>query len=504
MTNLTKSNHAKYVFLIPRNGQYGIKNLIKPLKHFFNGAFWCIDIQHRDVAKRISQEAGIIYGELELDPGESFDDLRRKNTASFLLENIDKTSLEIDALKASLKVTELDEEALKDKLESLSGCLDEGAQLIDLLSKREIMLNRLKQIEADQRISQINFTPGGIELNQATDLRKKFNDKLEEYRGKKYIGLCQKTLPEIDDKLLGLRKMILLAAAPNCGKTTLTIQLALDILRNHPEACLIYFSLEMSELDIYSRLHCNVAKMTWKRFMLGTSDIHHDVFFTSEELSRMNESSKTIDEFGNRLQIIDTTRAPSIDSARAIAFINEVKSKTGSTRVIVVIDYLQVWPMPDNVSKSDLEADKWRIGELKKIRDAINEDPLIIISEARKPNNGAPEWGSDMSDVMGSARATYTPDAVMLLAQLNAKSLCARILQDKETSIKDEIADAVSTYLSDTSICQLRVPKGRDGMERFTTYLKFYHRESRFEATSIEELRSELGRIIRSASHGAK
>ena len=38
---------------------------------------------------------------------------------------------------------------------------------------------------------------------------------------------------------------------------------------------------------------------------------------------------------------------------------------------------------------------------------------MLSISEARKPS-GNGTWGGDMSDIMGSARSTYTPDMILL------------------------------------------------------------------------------------------
>jgi hypothetical protein len=77
-----------------------------------------------------------------------------------------------------------------------------------------------------------------------------------------------------------------------------------------------------------------------------------------------------------------------------------------------------VWPVPDAVAKhirSDIDADKWRIGQMKELRDAVgSENAALVISEARKPSSDAQEWAGDMAAVMGAARGTYTPDMVLL------------------------------------------------------------------------------------------
>ncbi len=247
-------------------------------------------------------------------------------------------------------------------------------------------------------------------------------EKLKTLRGKKHLGLCQKTIQEIDDKLLGLRKLIVLAAAPNVGKTAITNQFVIDILKNHPESCVVYFSLEMTVEDLLIRTLCNQTQMDYKTFVLGSDQsggMIRDAFFSEMELTAINKAQIFLKSLRNRLQIVDKEMCPFLTASHAIAYINTVKQRTGCERVFVVIDYLQVWPLNPQVRFfNENEIDKWRMGEAMKIRDAINGDPIIVISEARKPQ-GDGKWGGDLSDVMGAARMTYSPDAVLLFSQLD-------------------------------------------------------------------------------------
>ncbi len=159
---------------------------------------------------------------------------------------------------------------------------------------------------------------------------------------------------------------------------------------------------------------------------------------------------------------------------------------------MIIVDYLQVWPTRDSGRFSnEIELDKWRIGEMKKIRDAINNDPILVISEARKPGQKEDEWGGDLSDVMGSARGTYTPDAVMLFSQLQPKAIKAlwnsyKLPQVKitEEKNKDEESEGktIISFLSTLgiSICRLRLAKCRDGMTRFSTDVSFFFKKNQF------------------------
>jgi replicative DNA helicase len=355
--------------------------------------------------------------------------------------------------------------------------------------------------EAKQSISvvQQSSTFSQFSIVDVEDMVENLENRLKKFRGQKYLGLCQKTLPAIDDNLLGLRKLILLASAPNVGKTAFTIQLAIDVLKNHKEACLIFFSLEMPPFDILTRMYCNLSQMDYKTLVFGNggNDRNNDpsAHHTKEDLESIKEAKLKILEIGNRLQIVNSSNIFSFDSRKVISFINEVKEKTKTERAIVIIDYLQVWPLPVNRKfASELEIDKWRIEETKKIRDGINDDPVIVISEARKPSNGEISgWGGDMSDVMGSARTTYTPDCVLLLMQMSTEDTAKLIHKDEKLKDKEKI-EKVKDFLMEKGIavCKLTCPKGRDGMQRFSVYLKFLYKKNTFTQTSDEAIRIEF------------
>jgi replicative DNA helicase len=330
---------------------------------------------------------------------------------------------------------------------------------------------------------------------------------LKKYRGQKYLGLRVKTIQEFNEKFLGLRGLILLAAAPNVGKTALTIQIALEVLASEEDASLVYISLEMSEEQIFRRMLLNLSGLNFNSFVFGSQkheiDIENrDAFFTKEELNQIKQAENTLKSFGDRLQIIDQSTCPYIDSRIIINHIESIKQRTNNSRIIVIIDYLQVWPTPTNPSirfASENEVDKWRIAEMKKIRDAINDDPIIVISEARKPNPNEEEWGSNLSDVMGSARGTYTPDVVMLFSQITPKAIkklwSAKKMPTIELSQEHEDLDdkekngiAITSFLAEhgISFCKLKAPKCRDGMQRFSCTLGFYFQKNIF--LSLEKI----------------
>lgn len=329
---------------------------------------------------------------------------------------------------------------------------------------------------------------------------------LEKHRGKKYLGLTVETIKEFNENFLGLRGLMLLAAAPNVGKTALTVQLALEVLSSQEDTCLVYISLEMSEEQIFRRMLLNLSEKSFRTFVFGSQkqsifdNEGRAAYFTEGEIEDIECAQKKLLEFGNRLQIIDQSTCPYIDSQTVANYVEALKERTKTSKAIVIIDYLQVWPIPPNTRLSnENEIDKWRIGEMKKIRDAMNkeEEPVIVISEARKPSGGKEgNWGGEMSDVMGSARGTYTPDVVTLLSQVPSAALKSlweannlpKVPSSPES--KGEEGASIKNFLSKNgiAICRLDTPKARDGMQKFSTLLEFHFHRNKFKKVNWSAL----------------
>lgn len=358
-----------------------------------------------------------------------------------------------------------------------------------------------------------------IPIISASERWKREEEFLNKYRGKKYLGLRVQKIEEFNENLLGLRGLILLAAAPNVGKTALTVQTAIDVLTTEEDACLVYLSLEMTEEQIFRRMLLHLSGIDFHRFVFGSQSQQmmdgegRLAFFTPEEMKAIDDAKKTIMGFEHRLQIIDQSTCPYIDARTAVNYVEALKQKTGCSRAIVVVDYLQVWPINTNLKLLENEADKWRIGEMKKITNALNasnEDPVIVISEARKPNQNDDVWGGDLSDVMGSARGTYTPDVVMLFSQLqpkavkklwDSKKMPTIPITEEQQDISDEAEKAGAAIISllsgvGISLCKLKVPKCRDGMKRFNTLVSFYFNKNQFTPLNWSTIKNLVERKL--------
>ncbi len=314
---------------------------------------------------------------------------------------------------------------------------------------------------------------------------------LTAHKGKKHLGLQTQFIEEFNDCFLGLRGLNLLAAAPNSGKTALAIQLAIDAVMTNQDVCLVFVSLEMSTEEIFRRMVLLLSEMDYRTFVFGPwGEAHQEAVFRAKEI---------LSTFHERIQILEASCCPAMDAKTITDYVSSLKSKTNCQRVIVVIDYLQVWPTNASMKfLNENEIDKWRIGEMKKLKDFLSPDPVIVISEARKPNLKENTWGGDLSDVMGSARATYTPDVVMLLTPIKEKQLHMIWEEHRMPSIgylsREDEGGKIKSFLEEHGIalCKLEVPKARDGMQKFSLLLEFHFQRNKFRKLDLEKLRKTL------------
>jgi replicative DNA helicase len=305
-------------------------------------------------------------------------------------------------------------------------------------------------------------------LRSVADEMDEFVAWLTQFHGREFLGIPQYTLPTLDEMTWGLRGLILLAAAPNVGKTTIAVQWGLDAVVKNDDTAFLFVSLEMPRKTITTRLVANLAGLNFKTILRGS---HSDGTFTEGELDRIEKAETKLRSLGERLFILDDASFPDPTLEKLFAHIDTVRARSGARRLYILVDYLNVWPITPEAAKlhrTDGDAEKWRIGQMKELRDyvGIEENAVVVISEAKKPQGSGTDkqWAGDLSDVMGSARGTYTPDIVAMLQN--------ELLDDREIEANRRDGKAAQ---------RLVLAKGRDGVDRGSIAVTHVFRESRYE-----------------------
>lgn len=203
----------------------------------------------------------------------------------------------------------------------------------------------------------------------------------------------------LDNKLSGLQKsdLVILAARPSMGKTTL----ALDIARNaavHGNTPVVIFSLEMSTQQLVTRMLATEARVdAWK---LRTGRLDDGEAFTRirDALDRLSKAPIYInDEAGN-------------STNRMKSFARRIKSEHGLG--LVVVDYLQL--MTAGKSYDSMVNQVTEISRsLKSLARELDVPVLALsqLSRAVETRGGRPK----LSDLRDSGSIEQDADVVMFI-----------------------------------------------------------------------------------------
>lgn len=288
-------------------------------------------------------------------------------------------------------------------------------------------------------------------------------DGLKDTHARGWLGLRLPAFKQLDQRLCGLRGLMLLGAAPGVGKTQLTIQLGIDAMKD-PTVGLVYLSLEMPSSDLTTRLLALASELSYRKLRLGDRGVATDsdgLKFSSQDREKLKTGVATLKATSTRMVMysmadIGTMKATSEDPSRwygrLLTLIQEAKERLKVERLFVVVDNLQailVEPPHGGAWSGDMERDRLIIEGLSRLQQETNE-AILVISEV---NKGQFKDADGMGDLLGTGRNAYRADVVMLMSRAYewVKS------EDNPNKKEKEYDDLELSLLID---------KGRDGVER--------------------------------------
>jgi replicative DNA helicase len=252
--------------------------------------------------------------------------------------------------------------------------------------------------------------------------------------------------PRTDRVTGGLRNLVILAGAPGIGKSTWALALALNVSARKDDTPVLYYSLEMSRLEMVRRaLLASAGDIgTWK--VLRQS---------AESLQQIQE---TLTETARKLYLWDNSITP----AKIRSHVETMK-KRHATAPLVVVDHARLVSMGADY-RDQLTRQDELLSELMEITRETGAT-VLLVSELRKEDLDEPS----MRGVKGSVSAIYNAQIILGLQAENPK----------EEVPEEENAGTTEGVEGPKSV-RLYVLKNRDGRSGLYIPYSFDGAASRF------------------------
>ena len=238
-----------------------------------------------------------------------------------------------------------------------------------------------------------------IALNEALEEAWERLDKLHQ-DGADIRGVAT-GFKQLDNKLAGLQKsdLIILAARPSCGKTSL----ALDIVRHaaiKSNVPTLVFSLEMSTQQLVDRLLAAEAKVDAWRLRTGKLNMENEFVLLRDKLESLSKAPIYVDD----------QPANNIMKMRSVA--RRLKMEKGLG--LIVVDYLQLMAPVHSKNNDNMVNQITEISRsLKQLAREMDVPVLALsqLSRAVEQRGGKPR----LSDLRDSGSIEQDADVVMFI-----------------------------------------------------------------------------------------
>lgn len=296
--------------------------------------------------------------------------------AKYYAEIVQKKSIMRNLISASEYVGELG--------------FDEAGELDDLLDKAEKKIFEVTNFTGTHK-----FTAIGDTLHEAWERIDKLHNTKDQLRG------IPTGFSAIDNKLAGFQKsdLIILAARPSMGKTSLALDFARKAAIDHKVPVGI-FSLEMSSQQLVDRMLSAESQVdSWK-------------IRTGHGLEAVNFSAikDAMERLSNAPIYIDDQPANNILKMRAVA--RRLKSEKGLG--LIIVDYLQLMVPTQSRGSDNLVQQVTEISRSLKQLARELEVPVVALSQlsrAVEQRGGKPR----LSDLRDSGSIEQDADVVMFI-----------------------------------------------------------------------------------------
>lgn len=255
---------------------------------------------------------------------------------------------------------------------------------------------------AEQKIynvSQINYTSSVKDIRQSDGIDKvlekfqKLSADRDAFRG------VPTGFIHLDRLTNGLQKsdLIVIAARPGMGKTSLAMNIVENAAVNHGLVCAV-FSLEMPEIQIIQRLLCSTAGVNMANALAGKLE--------QDDWKRLAKTSELLRNC--KINIDDSSR---VTPAEILSKCRRIKARNGGNLDLVMIDYIQLMSSGKRQGEENRTQEVASITRDLKIMAKELDVPVIALSQLRRIQSGEPQ----LSDLRESGAIEQDADIVMFI-----------------------------------------------------------------------------------------
>jgi len=248
------------------------------------------------------------------------------------------------------------------------------------------------------QVAQRRVTDSTVELRELLGLTLDRLETLYE-RGEEITGIPT-GFNDLDRQLAGLQpsSLVIVGARPGAGKTSFALGLAATAAME-VQRPVLFFSLEMSKLEITSRLLCAEARVDSTRMRTGK--------LLDQDWTKI---SKAMGKLGEAPLYIDDNPMMSVMEVRAKA--RRLKSRIGDLG-LVVVDYIQLMTGRNSAESRQVEVSE--ISRGLKILARELECPVVGLSQLSRTLESRADKRPMLSDLRESGSLEQDADVVLFL-----------------------------------------------------------------------------------------
>ncbi len=209
-------------------------------------------------------------------------------------------------------------------------------------------------------------------------------------------------LRDLDKFISGLNNsdLMLLAARPGMGKTSMALNIALNVAKKYPKKTVAFFSLEMSKQQLVTRLISNESFVDNKKLVTGRLD--------PEDWSKIGLASTVLNQ--TDLRVDDN---PSL----TVAEMNAKCRRLGNLG-LVIIDYLQLMTAAGGPVKYGGENRQQVVSDISRSLKIMAKElnvPVVCLSQLSRANESRQDKRPMLSDLRESGAIEQDADEVLFL-----------------------------------------------------------------------------------------